>query len=114
MRVLILTLGLLASATLAFAQPPPAANWRGWATCDITVAGPGYHDQQTQKWRTTGGAPTKRGAFDIYPGTWSVTGGGSLEHTEGSQTLRAEWKRNVTDMSAPISVVVRASDGAIL
>jgi hypothetical protein len=78
------------------------------------VTGPGYRDQQTHKWRTTGAAPTKSGAFDIYPGTWSVTGGGSLERTEGSQTLRAEWKRNVAEMPAPISVVVRASDGAIL
>ena len=44
----------------------------------------------------------------------AATGGGRLERTEGSQTLRAEWKRNVTDMPAPITVVVRASDGAIL
>jgi hypothetical protein len=114
MKAAILAVGLLGSASLGFAQAPPAANWRGWATCDVTVAGPGYRDQQTHKWRTTGSAATKRGAFDIYPGTWSVTGGGRLERTEGSQTLRAEWKRSVADMPAPISVGVRASDGAIL
>ncbi|HZF15590.1 MAG TPA: hypothetical protein VE046_06575 [Steroidobacteraceae bacterium] len=114
MKAAILAVGLLAAASLGAAQAPPAANWRGWATCDLTITGPGYRDQQTQKWRTTGAAPTKRGAFDIYPGTWSVTGGGRLERTEGTQTLRAEWKRNVGAVPAPISVGVRASDGAIL
>lgn len=107
-------MGLLGFASLALAQPPPPANWRGWATCDVTVTGPGYRDQQTQKWRTTGDAPTKSGALDLYPGTWSVTGGGSLERTDGTQRLRAEWKRNVGETPVPISVGVRASDGAIL
>jgi hypothetical protein len=114
MKAALLAVALLGSASLGLAQAPPAANWRGWATCDVTVTGPGYRDQQTHKWRTTGGAPKKSGAFDIYPGTWSVTGGGNLERTQGSQTLRAEWKRTVADRPAPISVVVRASDGAIL
>jgi hypothetical protein len=114
MKTAILALGLLGFAGLGLAQAAAAATWSGSATCDVTVTGPGYSDQQTHKWTMTGGAPTKSGAFDIYPGTWSVTGGGSLERTQGSQTLRAEWKRSVAGMSAPISVVVRASDGAIL
>jgi hypothetical protein len=114
MKTAILALAFLGSVGPGLAQSTAPETWRGWATCDVTVTGPGYRDQQTHKWRTTGGAPTKRGAFDIYPGTWSVTGGGSLERTQGSQTLRAEWKRNVAGMPAPISVVVRASDGAIL
>ncbi|MGH8263564.1 MAG: hypothetical protein ACRET4_08790 [Steroidobacteraceae bacterium] len=113
MKAAIVAVGLLGSASLSAAKAPPAANWRGWATCDVTVTGPGYRDQQTHKWRTTGSAPTKSGAFEIYPAAWSVTGGGRLERTEGAQTLRAEWQRNVADVPAPISVAVRASDGAI-
>jgi hypothetical protein len=115
--VLALALALapaLLSAGPGFAQTTAAKTWSGSASCDVTVTGPGYSDQQKHQWTLTGGAPTKSGAFDIYPGTWSVTGGGSLERTQGSQTLHAEWKRSVAAMSAPISVVVRASDGAIL
>lgn len=114
MKTIVLALGLFGFASQGFPQATHAPTWRGWATCEVTVTGPGYRDQQTHKWTTTGGAPAKRGAFDLYPGTWSVTGGGSLERTQGSQTLRVEWKRNVAGMSAPISVMVRASDGAIL
>jgi hypothetical protein len=96
--------------------PAGAADptWTGSATCDVTVSGTGYTDRQTQTWHTTGGAPTKRGAFLIYPGVWSVSGGGSLVRTQGDQTLSARWTRSVTDMNGPISVVRRASDGVVL
>lgn len=104
----------IAAAGLGHAQTAAVKTWSGSASCDVTVTGPGYQDQQSHQWKMTGGAPTKSGAFDIYPGTWSVSGGGSLDRTQGSQTLHAEWKRSVVGMSAPISVVVRAADGAIL
>jgi hypothetical protein len=74
-------------------------------------AGPGYSDQQTHTWTRLGGAPTKQGAMQIQAGTWSVTGQGFLEKTEGQQTLKAQWTTNVPGMSAPIAVLIRASDG---
>jgi hypothetical protein len=74
------------------------------------VAGPGYTDQQTHTWTITGSTPTVQGAFGVYPGTWSVVGGGSLQRTQGNQTLMAQWATNTPNMSAPIAVFVRASD----
>ena len=90
------------------AQP---AAWTGWARCDVIVRGSGYTDQQTHTWTLAGGAPAIQGAFRIYPGTWSVAGGGSLTRTQGAQTLQAEWATNVPPMDAPLAVFVRASDG---
>jgi hypothetical protein len=100
-----------AAATSVHAAGPV---WSGSARCDVTTTGTGYTDRQTHRWTTTAGAPTKSGAFNIYPGTWSVSGGGSLDRSQGDQTLHAEWTRTVAGMSGPISVVVRASDGVIL
>ena len=114
MKTIIAALTLVGFAGLSHGQTTATKTWSGSATCEVAVTGSGYTDQQTHQWTITGGAPTKSGAFDIYPGTWRVTGGGSFERTQSSQTLRAEWTRSVTGMSAPISVVVRASDGAIL
>jgi hypothetical protein len=91
-------------------QAPAAPSWAGWARCQIDVAGPGYADQQTHTWTIAGGAPTVEGAFRVYQGTWSVVGGGSLRRSQGSQTLVAQWASNVSNMSAPIAVFVRASD----
>lgn len=107
----------LALATVAFgahAQQAPSPSWAGWARCQISVQGPGYTDQQIHTWILTGGPPTVEGAFRIYPGTWSVAGGGSLQRTQGTQTLMAQWATNVQGMSSPIAVFVRASDGRML
>jgi hypothetical protein len=109
-RVCIALLGVAVSISADAADP----IWSGSATCDVAISGTGYTDRQTHTWHTTGGAPTKRGAFLIYPGVWSVSGGGSLMRTQGDQTLSARWTRSVTDMSGPISVVRRASDGVVL
>jgi hypothetical protein len=110
-----LTVALAASAPLASAQgtaaPPP---WGGWARCQVDVQGPGYTDQQTHTWTITGGLPTIEGAFRVYAGTWTVVGGGSLQRSQGAQTLRAEWATNGPAMNAPIAVFVRASDGRML
>jgi hypothetical protein len=102
----------IATVDPAGAQPStaPQASWAGWARCQINVTGPGYTDQQTHTWTITGGSPKVEGAFNVYPGTWSVVGGGSLQRTQGNQTLMAQWATNAPSMSAPIAVFVRASD----
>lgn len=96
------------------AQVASQAAWAGWAQCVINTQGPGYGNQQTQTWTTTGGTPTAQGAFRMHPATWSVAGSGSLQRTQGNQSLEAQWTTNVGGVSAPISVVVRASDGRLL
>jgi hypothetical protein len=93
------------------AQSASQAAWNGWAQCVINTQGPGYSNQQTQTWNTTGGAPTAQGAFRMHPATWSVSGAGSLQRTQGSQSLDAQWMTSVPSASGTISVLVRASDG---
>jgi hypothetical protein len=110
-----LALALTISSTavdLAGGQQPttPQASWAGWARCQINVTGPGYSDRQTHTWTITGSTPTVSGAFRVYPGTWSAVGGGSLQRTQGNQTLTAQWATNTPSMSAPLAVFVRASD----
>jgi hypothetical protein len=89
----------------------PQASWAGWARCEINVSGQGYTDQQRHTWMVTGGTPTVSGAFRVYPATWSVVGGGSLQRSQGSQTQVVQWATNAQNLSAPIAVFVRASDG---
>lgn len=114
MRKFIVTLAAIVALAQfpdgAQAQQTTPAAWAGWARCQISVQGPGYTDQQTHTWTIMGGAPTVQGAFHIYPGTWSVVGGGSLSRSQGTQTLRAQWATNTPAVSAPIAVFVRASD----
>jgi hypothetical protein len=97
---------------MAAAQQSAAsqAPWAGWARCEIKVSGQGYSDQQTHTWMITGGTPTVSGAFRVYPATWSVVGGGSLQRTQGNQTLQAQWATAAQVPGAPIAVFVRASD----
>lgn len=110
-RALALTVSLAIVALAAAPQPAVSqAPWAGWAQCQINVTGPGYTDQQTHTWTITGSTPTVQGAFRVYPGTWSVVGGGVLQKTQGTQTLVAQWATNSPSMSAPIAVFVRASD----
>lgn len=106
----------IATVDLGSAQQSatPQAPWAGWARCQITVTGLGYSDQQTHTWMITGGTPTVQGVFRLYPGTWSVVGGGSLQRTQGRQTLMAQWATNGPSRSAPIAVFVRASDKRML
>jgi hypothetical protein len=109
----VTTLALLVVAA-AFAQVPrsaPLQPWSGSARCEIAVQGPGYSEQQTHSWILLGSPPTKQGAMQIQAATWSVTGKGSLERTQGQQTPKAQWTTNVPGMSAPIAVLIRASDG---
>ena len=108
---LALTVSMVIVDLAGAQQPAPSqAAWAGWARCQINVTGPGYTDQQTHTWTMTGGAPTVQGAFRIFPATWSVVGGGSLQKTVGTQMLVAQWATNSPSVSAPIAVFVRASD----
>jgi hypothetical protein len=111
-RVALALTTLIATVDLAGRQQSasPRAPWAGWARCQVNVSGPGYSDQQTHTWMITGGTPTVEGAFRVYQGTWSVVGGGSLQRTQGRQTLMAQWATNGPSRSAPIAVFVRASD----
>ena len=115
-RLSRLTLAVgVAIATVAGAAAQQSAtaqgSWAGWARCQINVSGQGYSDQQTHTWMLSGGAATVSGAFRVYPATWSVVGGGSLQKTQGNQTLVAQWATTAQNLSAPIAVFVRASDG---
>jgi hypothetical protein len=105
-------IGIGACGGHLLAQPAPQAPaWSGWARCQVSVQGPGYTDQQTHTWTLAGGTPTVEGAFRVYPGTWSVVGSGSLQRSQGRQSLMAQWATNVASMSAPLAVFARASDG---
>jgi hypothetical protein len=106
---LSLPLSLLLSVPALSQSAASLGAWAGWARCEVDVTGQGYTDRQTHLW-TMSGAPTVQGAFRIYPGTWSVVGGGSLQRTQGKQTLAAQWATNVPSMSAPLALFVRASD----
>jgi len=103
---------LLASQRAATQTPPP--SWAGWARCQVDVQGPGYVERRVHTWTSNGGTPTVEGAFRVYPGTWSLVGGGSLQRTQGTQTLVAQWAINGTMTNAPLAVFVRASDGRML
>src|SRR5687767_1910146 len=105
----IASISSLAAIPLA-AQQSPTLGWAGWARCEVVVQGAGYRDQQTHTW-TMSGAPAVEGAFRVYPATWTVAGGGSLQRTAGTQTLTAQWATNVPATNAPLAVFVRASDG---
>ena len=108
---LVLTVSIAAVDPAGAQQPVwPEAPWAGWARCQIDVTGAGYADRQIHTWTITGGTPTIQGAFRIYPATWSVVGGGSLQTTQGKQSLVARWATNSPNMNAPIAVFVRASD----
>src|ERR1051325_719653 len=103
---------LLVFASFSLSAPlfaEDSTSWAGQAQCVITVQGAGYSHQETQTWTVLGGAPTIQGAFRIYPGTWSVSGGGSLTRTVGTQTLQAQWRTNASIANAPIAVLVRGS-----
>jgi hypothetical protein len=102
---------LILVSSAAAQQSTPQPPWSGWARCEINVSGQGYSDKQTHTWTISSSASALIGAFRVYPATWSVAGSGSLQHTQGSQTLAAQWATNAQSMTAPLAVFVRASDG---
>ena len=107
-------LGLgLTTAGVSSAQSSTALNgpWSGQAQCTLTVTGPGYSEQETHTWTLSGGAPTLQGAMHVFQGTWSVSGNGSVQRTQGNQSYKAQWTVSATRPNAPIAIFVRASDG---
>lgn len=88
--------------------------WTGQAQCKITVQGSGYSHQETHTWTMSGGAPSLQGAIRIFQATWSVTGQGSLQRSQGAQTLNAQWTTTGSLPNATLGMFVRASDGKLV
>ena len=103
---------LLAGSSLS--QSAVNSPWSGQAQCKVTVRGPGYSHQETHTWTLTGGAPTLQGAIHVFPASWSVTGQGSLQRTQGSQTLNAQWTTSGSLPNASLGLFIRASDGKLV
>ncbi|MGC2195735.1 MAG: hypothetical protein WA628_13740 [Terriglobales bacterium] len=105
----------LAATALGQTKPPAVdATWSGGAQCQIDVQGPGYAHHETHTWMLSGAQPTRQGAMRVYAGTWSVSGQGSLQRTQGTQTLKAQWTTNASLSQAPVAVFVRASDRKLI
>ena len=111
---ILLSLLLTVASTSGLSQSPLDRPWSGQAQCKITVQGSGYSHQETHTWTMSGGAPTLQGAIHMFPATWSVSGQGSLQRTQGAQTLKAQWTTNASLPNAPIAFFVRASDGKLV
>lgn len=108
---------IFALAVTALCQTKPSAAdgiWSGGARCQIDVEGSGYAHHETHTWTLGGAQPPRQGAMKIYAGTWSVSGQGSLQRTQGTQTLTAQWTTKASLSKAPIAVFVRASDGKLI
>jgi len=77
----------LVVCTPAFPQANLSGPWSGKAQWQISVQGPGYSHQETQTWTLNGASSTMQGAKHVFPANWSVTGQGSLQRSQGTQTL---------------------------
>ena len=113
-KTLVLPLLLIMVSTPSLSQSSLDHPWSGHTQCKITVQGPGYSHQETHTWNMSGGAPTLQGAIHMFPASWSVSGEGSLQRTQGAQTLKAQWTTNASLPNAPIALFVRASDGKLV
>jgi hypothetical protein len=92
-----------ALAFVCFISPVMAANWAGSIRCELSSTASGYSHQETQTWTISGGVPTKQGAFDIYPATWTVTGQGTFDRSRASNRRIASWTASVQQEDAPVS-----------
>ncbi|HTI41406.1 MAG TPA: hypothetical protein VL693_06240 [Vicinamibacterales bacterium] len=113
---LVVTLSCVLAMEVVSAQTRTAADgpWVGWVRCEISAQGAGYTDRQTHTWVMTGGAPRIDGAFRVYPATWSVVGGGSLQpRTQPASNVTGQWTTNGESSNAPIAVWMRG-DGRIV
>src|SRR5882762_9539395 len=84
------------------------AVWTGQIQCQLNVQNNGYTHQEVQTW-TVIGSPTDD-TKTVYPATWSVSGQGGLQRTQGGQILAGRWNSSVAGMDAPLRIFVRASD----
>ena len=118
MRTVAAAVGITVCAAAPYGSSqtlrPIDQPWTGSARCQLDIRGPGYTDQQIHTWTLMGGTPTIQGAFRVYEGSWSVTGGGSWQRTYGTQITNSRWTTNVPGVRAPIAVLARASDGAVV
>jgi hypothetical protein len=113
-RSLFVAAVLAVTATSAAAFTPwsggaaAPSGWSGSASCTIVVTGPGYQHSETQRWRISG--PTKvQGSFQLVPSSWTDTGSGSSQVTQGDQSRDITW---TVKAAAPgqFRFFVRASD----
>jgi hypothetical protein len=117
-RHMLVAAVLAVSATSAATLPPgssgaaAAPGWSGFASCTLTVTGPGYHHSETQKWQVAG-PTTVRGVFQFVPSRWTVTGSGSSHETNGDQTLDITWTVKA-GATGQFKFFVRASDNRLL
>jgi hypothetical protein len=102
----------VSAATLTPGSGGASLGWSGSASCTITVRAPGYEHSETQRWQVAG--PTKvRGSFELVPSTWTDTGSGSSQVTQGNQTRSVTW---TVKAAAPgqFRFFVRASDNKLV
>ena len=95
------------------AQTAQVALWAGQVQCRLDMKADGYAHQEVQTWVITG-QPRQQGAVAVYPATWSGKGEGAMLRAQGTQTMAAKWSSNVPPISAPIGLLVRASDNRLL
>jgi hypothetical protein len=115
-RLFLCWLLVLAIALLAMAQVPtsPLIGWSGWVRCQVTAHAQGYMDQQTHTWTIASGTPHIEGGFHVYPATWSVVGGGSLQRSSPTTTVDARWVTSGQSSNAPLSIWTRIADGRLI
>jgi len=113
----VLASAISAISEMAWCQKnssPGNGMWSGGAQCQINVQGPGYSHHETHTWTLSGTQPTQQGAMRVYGGTWSVNGQGSLQKTQGTQTLTAQWTTDASLPSATFAIFTRASDRRLI
>ncbi len=117
-RPVLVAAALAVSATSAATLSPgsggavASSGWSGSASCTIAVSGQGYEHSETQRWQVSG-LTKARGSFEFVPSSWTDTGGGSSQVTQGDQTRKIAW--NVKASSAgQFKFFVRASDGKLV
>src|SRR5262245_40519590 len=85
--------------------------WTGSVRCDIDIKGPGYVNHLTHMWTLSGALAADRSPLD-YPGTWSVTGSGSL--LASATQPAATWKTQGSAPGVRMAIFVRQSDQKLL
>jgi len=105
--LLALTSISIFGAPVAFAQTPVQQSWTGWAQCQLTFQSPGYSHQETHLWTITGSG-TRTANVEIYPTSWTVTGGGSIDRTTGPTRVTGQWTVNGTLPNVTIGTTLHA------